>query len=100
MSESQSSVNRRSFLKGAATGGLVLGVAAAIPIKLLSGSDGPGSPEQAAQMPALQLSEPMVAYIRDPARGEVVVMVGTQEIVLQDPSLAARLAEIARTGAI
>lgn len=100
MSENHSGVDRRSFIRGAAAGGLALGVAAAVPVSLLSGSSNDDSPQQASNAAALQLSEPMVAYIRDASRGEVVILVGSQEIVLQDASLAARLANLAHTNSI
>lgn len=100
MSENHSDVDRRSFIRGAAAGGLALGVAAAVPISLLSGSSDEAAPQQAANATPLQLSEPMVAYVRDAARGEVVILVGSQEVVLQDASLAARLANLAHTNSI
>jgi hypothetical protein len=100
VSETQSGVDRRSFIRGAAAGGLALGVAAAVPISLLSGSSDDGGPEQATNASSLQLSEPMVAYIRDASRGEVVIVVGGQEIVLQDASLAARLGDLAQKNSV
>ena len=39
---------------------------------------------------------PIVAYVSDPARGEVVVMVGDKEVVRTDRGLAADLSAIAR----
>jgi hypothetical protein len=34
---------------------------------------------------------PLVAYVKDAASGEVVVMFGVEEIVVKDPQLVARL---------
>ena len=40
--------------------------------------------------------EPIVAYVSDVRRGELIVMVGTREIVRRDAGLVARLIAIAR----
>ena len=37
-------------------------------------------------------SEQMVAYVRDPARGEISVIVGEREVHVRDRTLAARIA--------
>jgi len=39
---------------------------------------------------------PLVAYVGDARTGEVVVMVGTREVVRRDARLVARLIEIAK----
>jgi hypothetical protein len=36
-------------------------------------------------------SEPVMAYIRDSAKGEIALYVGTREIIRHDPELASRL---------
>jgi hypothetical protein len=41
-------------------------------------------------------SLPVIAYIRDARKGEVVVMVGTSEVVRRDAALVARLVAIAK----
>ena|SRR2546425_7422822 len=41
-------------------------------------------------------SAPLVAYVSDARKGELVVMVGTREIVRRDAGLVARLVAIAR----
>lgn len=38
-------------------------------------------------------SEPVVAYVRDRAKGEVALFIGTREIIRRDPDLVARLLE-------
>ena len=87
----QSNLDRRSFLARAAAGGAALGAAAMIPAVVVSrAGDGGDTPEVSAANVA-PLAEPMVAYVRDAQVGEVVIMVGTQEIVLQDRMLASRL---------
>jgi hypothetical protein len=46
----------------------------------------------------LALDEPLVVHLRDAATAEVVVMLGTREIVYRDPDLVARLlAAVGRT---
>jgi hypothetical protein len=41
-------------------------------------------------------SDPVVAYIRDPRKGEISVMSGEREVRVRDPELAARIARAAR----
>ncbi len=45
------------------------------------------------------LTGPMVVHIRDVARAEMSLMVGTQEFVYQDSQLVGRLVEAARAAA-
>jgi hypothetical protein len=40
--------------------------------------------------------EPMTAYVRDAATGEIAVMVGHREVVTKDPQLIRRLQRAAR----
>ena len=40
-------------------------------------------------------AEPVVAFVSDPGRGEVTLMVGDQEVVRRDRDLAARLTRAA-----
>jgi hypothetical protein len=42
------------------------------------------------------MGAPIVAYVSDARKGEVVVMVGTREVVRRDAGLVARLIAIAR----
>jgi hypothetical protein len=44
--------------------------------------------------------EPVMAYLRDAARGEVTVMSGTTETTYKDPILAQRLVDAADQAAI
>jgi hypothetical protein len=41
-------------------------------------------------------TEPVVAYVKNPRRGEVSVMSGNREVTVKDRELAARLARAAR----
>ncbi len=85
-------LSRRRFLKGTAAGLTGLGVAAAAGSWVLMGANGDEEAAMGAKGLASGLSGPMVAYVRDAAKGEVVLMVGTREIVRKDPGLVAQLA--------
>ena len=86
-------VTRRTFLSttvGAAGGVAAMGLIA-----------GPGTLVEAAQNVAdasdgPMSSEPMTAYVRDAATGEISVMVGHREVVSKDPQLIRRLQRAAR----
>ncbi len=72
-------VSRRKFLgwSGAAAAGA--GLLAVAP-RLADG-----------HKPATNVTEPLVAYIENPAGGRISLMAGTQEVVLHDPDLVSRL---------
>jgi hypothetical protein len=86
-------VTRRTFLSttvGAAGGVAAMGLIA-----------GPSTLVEAAQNVAAasdgpMASEPMTAYVRDAATGEISVMVGHREVVTKDPQLIRRLQRAAR----
>ncbi len=86
-------VNRRSFLWQTSAGAALLAVAAASPIR--------GQQSASATAPALDrvgepTFEPIVAYVRNVAAGEIALMVGTREIVVRDAELVGRLLKAAR----
>ena len=75
-------LTRRGFVKssaGAAAGVTFLGALAAAQADAAAGNR----------------AEPVVAFVSDPARGEIALMVGDQEVVRRDPDLAARLTRAA-----
>ena len=83
-------VSRRSFLAKTAAVTATVGLIAAAPLSALRAL----SPARAATKPdelAPALSGPLVAYIRDASKGEVILMVGAKEVVRKDPGLVARL---------
>jgi hypothetical protein len=41
-------------------------------------------------------SEPVVAYVRNPRKGEISLMHGEREVSIHDPQLAARIARAAK----
>jgi len=82
--------SRRTLLRAAAVGtatASVWGAARALGI---------GDAGDAASFIDTGASAPVLAYVRDAARGEVVVMKGGSEIVRRDARLAARLIAIAK----
>ncbi len=89
-------VTRLSFLKasaGAAAGAAAVGV----PVAAALSSDKPGVPvEPSTATPR----EPVVAYIRDAARGEVTVVSGTSERTYRDRVLVNRLLAATPQGAV
>jgi hypothetical protein len=80
-------MKRRALLTKAAAGTAAIGLAAAAI-----------SSEKVERLrdAAHDLGAPIVAYVTDPATGEVVVMVGDSEVVYRDTELVARLAAIAK----
>lgn len=80
-------MKRRTVLASAAAGSAAFGLAAAT---------GTFAREVAAHLTAPDGSAPIVAYVSDARTGEVVVMVGTTEIVRRDAGLVARLVAIAK----
>jgi anaerobic selenocysteine-containing dehydrogenase len=86
-----SKLSRRSFLKGAgiATGAAIVG---ASPLSAAAASE--QAPELVAN-PSQLPHEPLVAYVRDAAKSEVTVLVGTDEITYRDPVLMKRLLKAA-----
>jgi hypothetical protein len=80
--------SRRTLLKSAAAGAAAIGLVGASRGLAGSGTVARGSIETS--------SEPLVAYVSDARKGEVVVMVGTREIVRRDAALVARLVAIAK----
>jgi anaerobic selenocysteine-containing dehydrogenase len=79
-----SEVTRRGFVKssaGAAAGVTVIGALAA---------------EQAEARADAAGKEPIVAYVRNPRKGEISVMSGDREKTIRDRDLAARITRAAR----
>lgn len=83
-SSSARTLLRRTVLKAAAAGAASLGLLATVRA---------GATPAAGSDP---IGAPIVAYVSDARRGEVVVMVGTREVVRRDAGLVARLVAIAR----
>ena len=89
MTEPDSTIGRRSFLKRAALGA---GALALIPGRLmLERIEDDGGLEATTSTLQPDTDNLMVAYVRDAAAGEVVLMTGTQELVMTDRVLVAKL---------
>jgi hypothetical protein len=80
--------SRRTLLKSAAAGAAAIG--------LVGASGGLARTSSAAKGSIETSSEPVVAYVSDARKGEIVVMVGTREVVRRDAALVARLMAIAK----
>ena len=98
---SNQNISRRNLIRAAA--GLGAGAAIGLPaVVFLTKSDaGPASGLQADAATVgdglgVRFDQPLVAYVRDAAAGEVVVMFGASETVITDRQLVARLVGAAR----
>jgi hypothetical protein len=93
--------SRRAFLQS--SGGLAGAVAVSVmtPAAVIAlestatAADAPVVPVPRGSGPLPD--EPVMAYVSDPARGEVTVLSGTQETTFRDPALARRLLKAARS---
>ena len=85
-------VTRRSFLWQTSVGAAAAGVVATAP-SLFGRNDVPSVP--VPQFSAAALSEPLVAYVRNAATGEVALLLGTREIIVRDAELVRRLLKAA-----
>lgn len=84
--------SRRRFL-GVAIGSTALAVAG-VTSRARQGADETASQEALEDIPAS--SAPVLAYVRDASKGEVVFLVGTSELVRRDKRLASRLIAMSR----
>jgi hypothetical protein len=87
--------SRREFLAASAAG------AAAVSVTTLGGgllSAGPAAATPPVEAGA-QAGGPVIAEVRDVAKGEIIVMAGESEVMVTDVALAARLAHLARAEA-
>ena len=86
-------LTRRDLIKQTSAGAAALGALAALPG--LAGAQ--GAAEAHATAPAVaDRSGPLVAYLRDVAKGEIGLLVGTREIIVRDRELAQRLLKAAQ----
>jgi len=91
-----SKVSRRNMLKVGGAFGLGAAVAGVPALVFLKDDDANGShmassnPNYSGSMQGTNAG-PVVAYVRDAAKGEVVIMQGVNEKVVNDPRLVAQL---------
>ena len=94
-SSNDGTVSRRNVLKAAAAGAIVGIPAVVFMTNNLGGDSDSGamaSTSYGASGSTLDSSkQPVVAYVRDAAKGEVVVMQGVSEKVITDKKLVAQL---------
>ena len=84
---------RRRFLKQSSVGVATVGVLAAAP--RLAAVAAPAN-TSVTELSTTTMSGPLMAYVRDLARGELGVLVGTREVILHDPDLVVRLLNAAQ----
>jgi hypothetical protein len=84
-----SALSRRTFIGGAAAGTVAVTAAAAVPGMAAA------APDDAPDDVRHELSELIVARVRDVRTGEIALYVGTEEITHTDRTLARRLARAA-----
>jgi len=78
---------RRGFLKETAAGAAAVGALSALPAVARAA----GQPKAPQARAATVSPEAFVVHVHNPAAGEMVLLVGTQEIKVTDPDLVARL---------
>jgi hypothetical protein len=106
MEASMKQYSRRQVLTGMSAGLAFAGVAATLPagtasaaaaalVKDNAGAKGATSLAAASGASLGATAEPVVAYLRDARSGEISLFVGSREITLHDPDIAAKLAAAA-----
>ena len=82
-------VTRGGFLKKTAGGAVAIGALGALPGAVASAAVKPVRRTARARRP--EAGEAFVAYVRDPAAGEITLLIGTREVTRHDPELVERL---------
>ena len=91
----QRGLSRRRFLKGTAVGLGAAGLMVAGPTAWVLTSSGDTAPQAVSKEDDSPASGSLVAYVRDAAKGEVVIFTGSREVVRKDPALVAQLTSVA-----
>lgn len=86
-------LTRRALLRQTSVGAASLGALAAVP-GLASAYA--ASALRATDRSGVTLHEPLAAYVRDMAAGEIALLVGAREIIVHDHELVRRLVKAAR----
>lgn len=87
-------LTRRGFLGRASVGIATLGMLIGVPGMAAVADSSEAAP--AADLSAVEFSEPMVARISNLATGELSLLVGTREIFYKDADLVLRLVQAAK----
>ncbi|HVA92836.1 MAG TPA: hypothetical protein VNL71_23690 [Chloroflexota bacterium] len=88
-------LTRNGFLKQASAGAATIGALTALPGLAATAHAAPKTTVE-ADLSAATLREPLVAYVREAASGEISLLVGTREITLHNPELVMQLIRAAR----
>ena len=91
-------LTRRGFLKKSSAGAVAIGALGAVPGAALAAGHAHVPEMPAADAADMDTAESFVVYVRNPAAGEMAMLVGSHEITHTDRALAARLWQIARNG--
>ena len=83
-----SGVSRRSFIKGAVAGAAVAAVATTVPY-VLTRTEVP--PPVGGEGTIADTTGPVVVYVPDPSKSDVVIMRGEKEAVRKDATLVSRV---------
>lgn len=83
-------LTRQALLRQTAVGAATVGALAAVP-----GLTTAHAALREANAPTAS-HEPLVAYVHDTTRGELVILAGTREIIVRDRALVKRLVAAAR----
>jgi hypothetical protein len=83
-------LSRRVFLKRGSVAVAMAGLATSTPLLTEAASQSPSldAGVTSALPEGAQLSEPVVAHLRDLTTGEINLFVGSRQVVLNDPKLA------------
>jgi hypothetical protein len=87
-------LTRKGLLKKTSVGALMVGALGAAPATAAIAATQPqGAPgaDLDAQLAQLKHADPFLVYANNPSTGELVLMVGDQEVAVRDHALAARL---------
>ncbi len=92
-------LTRKVLLKKTAAGALAVGALGVAPGMAAAAATRPetitrpgaAGADLSGALAALKTAEPFVVYVSNPQAGEMVLMVGDQEIAVRDHALAARL---------
>lgn len=89
MGEPVSDSTRRAFLVAAGAGAAAIGVATVAPAAQAAPTKRGATSEPAPS------DEPLVAYVSDPGKGELTLLIGEREVLVKDRDLVTRLAHAA-----
>lgn len=87
-------LTRRGLLKHTSLGAAAAGALLAVPALTSAQTASVAPPAAARTLPVL--TEPLAAYVRDAASGEITLLIGTRELTVHDPELLRRLVQAAR----